>query len=438
MLFWLKKTLKNNKIFFGWLTVFIILEILSWLAFSWPQSSLYILIVLASATAVLVFKKPIFALYLPIGELAWGSLGHSISYNFLSFRLIIFLIILFIFLIKNLLRLNKLKFNKIWLIILFLVFLGILRADAGSSKVFLDANAYFYLLYLPIWQAVYDKKYLNNILIIILAAITIVAFKTLITFYIFSQFLQNIDNDFYRWIRDTRVGEITLFQHNFYRIFLQSQIYILFAWIYLVYFKKYRWLAILFAAALFISLSRSFWVGWAIAGLILLFFNFKKLAWPILFSLIGGIVAVEILWNIPHFNNFNFFTARVIDTQESAASSRAAQLGPLFEAIKAEPVLGHGFGKELTYQSSDPRHPGDYTTYAFEWGWLDMWLKGGVLLVGSFVAWLVMLIKQVGKNAVFLAIIIALAVIHVFTPYLNHPLGLGPLMLLSVILNNKF
>jgi len=58
--------------------------------------------------------------------------------------------------------------------------------------------------------------------------------------------------------------------------------------------------------------------------------------------------------------------------------------------------LAYGFGKELTYQSNDPRvlqnHPdGLYTTYAFEWGYLDIALKIGVVGLLVYLALIVQL-----------------------------------------------
>src|SRR5690606_26879171 len=54
------------------------------------------------------------------------------------------------------------------------------------------------------------------------------------------------------------------------------------------------------------------------------------------------------------------------------------------------PILGSGYGTTVTYETSDPRLlstiGSSYTTYAFEWGYHDIWLKIGV--VGASVyAW---------------------------------------------------
>ena len=117
--------------------------------------------------------------------------------------------------------------------------------------------------------------------------------------------------------------------------------------------------------------------------------------------------------------------------------------------------MGQGFGATITYQSSDPRvlqasPTGEYTTYAFEWGWLDIWLKLGLfgvlaylVLIGKIVISGLKLVldnrQQTIDNRTVLGLIIGLGVIvvvSIFSPYMNHPLGIGYLILVSAILEN--
>ena len=154
-------------------------------------------------------------------------------------------------------------------------------------------------------------------------------------------------------------------------------------------------------------------------------------------------------------NNFsgNLVADRFKNLQtEAAGQSRLNQLEPLTEGILQKPILGHGFGKTLTYKSNDPRvlekHPdGLYTTYAFEWGYLDIALKVGVvglLIYLALIGYLsyrgirnyelgIMNIINIG----LLAGLVALGVTNIFSPYLNHPLGIGYIMLISAILCNQ-
>jgi len=153
--------------------------------------------------------------------------------------------------------------------------------------------------------------------------------------------------------------------------------------------------------------------------------------------LIAGTLALLALIGIAWFplpsstagNPIAWFTARV-DAGESAATSRWELLPILFDKAMESPLIGHGFGATVTYQSADPRvvttTGGSYTTYAFEWGWMDLWIKFGLL--GPLVMiWL--LVSLIKKRPELAPVIITLAVVHVFTPYLNHPLGLLVLIL---------
>jgi hypothetical protein len=125
---------------------------------------------------------------------------------------------------------------------------------------------------------------------------------------------------------------------------------------------------------------------------------------------------------------------------DAAAESRWNLLPVLMGKIGSSPILGSGFGATVTYQTKDPRilaqNPGGwYTTYAFEWGWLEHWIKFGILGI-PVMLWLLMSVawrtwKTEGEwwiRAGFVSSLAALGILHVFTPYLNHPLGFGFLL----------
>ena len=147
---------------------------------------------------------------------------------------------------------------------------------------------------------------------------------------------------------------------------------------------------------------------------------------------------------------------------EAAVSSRWNLLPELLEEIKKAPVLGQGLGAVVTYQSSDPRilestagQSGTYTTFAFEWGYLDMVLKFGTLGILFYLFYLGLLIKNgfiFSRDALLLWSkgqkitlettlgvglffgYLMLLMTNGFSPYLNHPLGVGYLLLFTVFL----
>ena len=118
--------------------------------------------------------------------------------------------------------------------------------------------------------------------------------------------------------------------------------------------------------------------------------------------------------------------------------------------MRERPLAGHGLGKRLTYTTEDPRYiemngTDQVTTYAFEWGWHDLFIKFGALgvLVMLWILWsvfapLVTLTKTDPARrwlwAGLAVSVIALALAHTFSPYLNHPLGWGTLAFIALLL----
>ncbi len=194
---------------------------------------------------------------------------------------------------------------------------------------------------------------------------------------------------------------------------------------------------------------------------------------------IGAVTMVSLIY-VAFISNTGFQTQQVVNDRitisEPAASSRAAQLEPLNSAIVRSPIVGYGFGKELEYRSSDPRRlvqsggTGIVKTWAFELGWHDLALKTGYIGGFLYLSFILLLMRQMLKipnhkrqitnksqitsaksqtdwgfsnwnlfgiynlefgiyRLTMLLSLLALIAIHVFTPYLNHPLGIGILLL---------
>jgi len=166
-----------------------------------------------------------------------------------------------------------------------------------------------------------------------------------------------------------------------------------------------------------------------------------------------GILSFLILLPIKK-NNSQIALSRLLvqrtDLHDDAISSRWNLLPVMTKAIQGHWFLGYGFGKRLEYQSNDPRITqndvsGRYVTYIFEWGWLSFWLKFGLMGLLIFIYWLGGIFWQL-KNVKYsvglkIGLIFSglfLAIVHFFTPYLNHPLGFGWLLLIQglIIIDN--
>jgi len=155
-----------------------------------------------------------------------------------------------------------------------------------------------------------------------------------------------------------------------------------------------------------------------------------------LVSLASIFIIVNFPWPRPQlsFRPADIIEERLGDLEsEAGASSRWSLLPAMLKSIVQAPLLGYGFGATITYISADPRvlaqNPqGSYTTYAFEWGWLDIIFKFGLILALWYLIWLIRLIGQAWRHGVvgqaWALGLSTLALVHVFSPYLNHPLGI--------------
>ncbi|MEA1963296.1 MAG: O-antigen ligase family protein [Patescibacteria group bacterium] len=489
-----------------------LVESMSLLGHFYSSIELYAFIILAALFLIFCIIKIEYGLLILLTELFIGSFGRLFVFEFagkdISIRMAFWLIFLAVwigrqiwFSIKKnerLLRVKELKSKKIfYLYALLFVFIawGLVNAYLNNTSlvnIFFDFNAWaFFVLLLPIYEIFKNsRKFIDNLFQVFMASIIWLSIKTYVLLFIFSHSIFSLMPDIYTWIRDTRIGELTQIQEGFTRIFFQSHIFVLVgvfvAAIFLLrYFQEffennkkikkeffvYFFLLSFFISVNLISFSRSNWMG--LAAALFLFFiivlrllKIKKTLYFFGIFLLSGILAlfliiVTVKFPYPDFQT-NFKAAKLLTERaktisgEAGVSSRWSLLPELWGEIKKAPIRGQGFGAEVTYKSSDPRvlkkNPdGFYTTYAFEWGWLDIWLKIGFLGFLAYVVlifiiiykiiWPIIKIKRFNfdfKNKFKLALAIglaAIAIINFFSPYLNHPLGIGYLLLLSVFLD---
>lgn len=455
---------------FCWL---VIAESLSWLAFNFSILNIIVLSVLFFLSAFLVWKKPSLALYLSLAELFWGGVGHSFEWGLFNTRLVIFTSIFLSFAVKYGLNFRSLKICRdkkilyLWLAFIGAILVALVVAWSHHYSwinIFLDANAYLYLLYWPIWYQFYEPNQWKTLQNIFLASALVIALKTFLFFNLFVQQYGDLElYQLYQWLRDLRTGQITPLAGGFQRVFMPGQIYLLFTWFFIfIYQVKTHWslkkfvLLSLLGAALFISMSRSFWLaGFSLILFLLLAALLRRKYIQIAKGLLGlsslllSFFLIETLFNLPAWKSYDIFANRTLSSQEPAANSRLELLPVMWQSVQDNPYLGQGFGKELTYRSSDPRiknekNPeGWQNTYALEWGWLDMWLKGGLLLLACFIAWFLLILKRARRlwpcdyfrPRAAISTVFLLALVQVFSPFLNHPLGLGPLMMFTIILS---
>lgn len=491
-------TMANSKKVLILLAIFFGLELLSFAAFTWPviNTALFIILVLGALAVTIANLE--YGLLIVLAELFIGSMGHLFYINIgetqLSIRICLWAIVMAVYGVNFIIQLIKkgkpspywqsIKNFRGWKIYLLLgtfiviaVLNGWLRGHA-FSLIFSDFNAWLYFALLGPILAIYNtgkKENVERLKMVFISSAIWLSLKTLFLLFVFTHNYGG-STEVYLWLRKTLVGEMTPTKTGWPRIFIQGQVYAAISF-FLVFwysqaffkikeiFKKPNISALLLAALFFtsvlISFSRSFWVGFAGATFFTLILiwrldSFKKALSSVLWLFVSGILSFAILYLVGAFPYIHLgagnmspdFLDRVSNGNESAIASRWSLLPVLFGKIGQEPFLGQGYGATVTYLSSDPRilqnNPsGEYTTYAFEWGYLDLWLKLGLLGLAVYL-WLYLKLiitawrdSQKTKDYLVPALatgLIFIALTNIFTPYLNHPLGIGYLLLSSCLI----
>ncbi len=478
-------------------------EVISLLGYLFTEVNYLAFFAVVLAALILSLVKLEYGIYILLAELFVGSKGYLFFFDYhgtvVSLRIALFLIVMAVWFLgflktrKTALRQSKLFWYYILLFIAigWAMAYGFLRNE--FSNAFFDSNAWWYFaLVFPLYDVIKSKEQVSRALQVLSASVLSLALKTFALLFIFSHQISELLYPIYKWVRNTGVGEITYFESGYSRIFIQSQIFnLIFLFILLcllIYlfkkdniqpassagrhpiFKDKNFILISFftianIAVCLISFSRSFWVGGFITSIVFLitwiyFYRdgFKFIAKTALYFIALAILSVGLMYGIINFpygegGGFNaaMLEDRATSLTDAAGASRWALLPELWKEIKSAPIIGAGFGKTVTYKSQDPRileiSDGIYTTYAFEWGYLDIWLKLGALGLAFYLLLLWQLFKEgfgvvkqfTQEKTGFLAwgLVLGLVVVastSIFSPYMNHPLGIGYIMLTGVIL----
>ncbi|MEK7540256.1 MAG: O-antigen ligase family protein, partial [Patescibacteria group bacterium] len=415
----------HSKIFTLTLTAITTLEVISFFGYLADPINHVVFILLLLTMLALSLWKLEYGLWVVFAELVIGSKGYLFSWPVgdfhISIRLGLFLVLLlawgFQVIRKKDLAWWKSTYTKPFLLLMaalvYAVTVGFINHNS-FKYIFLDGNGFLYFgLFFVVLQVMTSRERIWRLISVISAGIASSVLKTIFLLFAFSHQLHPFLGNLYRWVRFTGVGEITQLSNGFYRIFFQSHIYEVFAYFFLLiglvlwwkqphqqkqWMRLYaRWM--LLGSTVLISLSRSFWLGLAVGLCVLFLVTLQIWHWKWKSILLGGVflgisTALQLgilgaIVNVPLPGTTSVSIASLIEertsdvTEEAAGASRFALLKPLFTAIAEHPVWGQGFGTTVSYASQDPRAieasgGGLYTTFAFEWGYLDLWLKLGL------------------------------------------------------------
>ena len=474
------------------------IEILSYLGFVYPSLGMVIASLIIISVLIVSLKNINYGLILVLAELFIGSQGYLFSLTIegtrISLRMALWIIVMTVWFANEvreyrnnkqyLIRYQSLPYLRQLISIALVLGLGVIIGSVynnDSSFFFLEAKRWLYIfILLPLLISFKLKEDIEKLITVLVGAVIVLCLHSVALVYIFSHGFIPLVYNIYAWMRFDLLGEITLSAGGFYRVFMQSHIFLLPALgVSFILFlsewyrnkKKFNWYTLLLLKITVISgtliiatLSRSFWLGLLVAGLVtgVLYIAITKPTLKVITQSFGislGILIMSFLlfiivvrFPLPRPTTEldpSLLSDRVSGSQAGIAS-RWSLLPVMWTEIKKSPLWGHGFGKTVTYHTSDPRITsttidGTYTTYAFEWGWLDMWLKFGLLGVCAF-GWLLysllkdslkLLEKNVVMGSIILFSLVVLIVVHFFTPYLNHPLGFGYLSLVILFLHRN-
>ncbi len=480
----------ESKIFAITVVTIVLIECLSLVGHIFPMVNELVFMIIVFATLGLSLWRLEYGWWIVLAELVIGSFGYLFSYDAGTFHVSVRLGIFFVVFLAWLLyavRKRRFTIRHTWfftplVLWLAMIVIGVINGALQGhpwQDIFFDMNGYLYLGLFPVAITVVNSwKRIYQTVSVLLAAVVAISVKTLLALFYFAHATDtHYIRTIYTWIRDTRVGEISPVVSSYYRIFFQGHLWIVVCLIglgILLIVTKRRMpplrqsiarfaLLILLSTVYIVSFSRSLWLAGAATGLILIVWlvasKTLSLRRILVLAGIGALVLVVDIGVISGIVNVplpgssgsgvsatSLVTERVTDTDESAIGSRFQLLSPLVNEAFARPFFGTGFGTTVTYQSLDPRtaavNGGAYTTYSFEWGYLDIITETGLvgMMVVLYFLWAILrrgvqLLPATRHGSGYYLILavlfslIMLIVVHATTPYINHPLGLGLIIL---------
>lgn len=483
--------MKQKNIFFLTLGSLLLVEALSLAGYAAPLVSTIAIGLVLLFSLILTARNPVYGFIILLVELLVGSQGYllyiDIGNDKLPLRIALWIIVMAIWLVTARREIwKKLReFRYLWplailcLAVVFAVVIGYTRGNE-LTLIITEAKRWVYIITVVPLFLLFEKKENRSLLWpALMAAGAWIALKTFVILYIFSHDF-GLSQFIYSWTRNNLLGEITTLPNGFSRVFLQSQIFavagfLIATTLFVSDVLRTKWkllrahywhgiAAAAFLAVIITSLSRSFWVGTAAAAIIMIALSCwwyrptMRSIWQSVLAvlvvsasalvLLGFIIVIPVpkpLWAL----DVSVLSNRATEF-EAGAASRWALLPVITTAIKEQPVTGRGLGATLTYLTSDPRVrlssvDGSYTTHAFEWGWLDIWLKLGLLGVLAYGYLMAKTFKQAytgrfeapGAVLAVFGGLSGLIVIHFFTPYLNHPLGFGYLAIILLLAEHR-
>lgn len=417
-----------------------VLEIFSLLVYLFPIFALPVCVVLFVLVAVSTVVAPHIAISGIIVELVYGAFGRMMSVSGISLRMVLYLGFMVGYGVRyartreNFPTKIHYRYATMILIIATGIGVGLYRGN-DVGRIFSDVNAFFFIPLLLLARR-HIARHLSHYITLLFTTIFIFCVKTLLVFWYFAGGTPVVGNSVYIYLRDTRVFEVTAVTGEVSRIFSSASFFLAIPFLYILS-KRFTVSSFvagsLLSAVLLVGFSRSLLVGIFCAVAYLIVSDWKVLLRGVGLAGAGFLVVVTLLFTTSfHGNYFELWYGRTRNiASEVAAVSRFEQVGPLWRAYYERHNFGHGFGATLAIETPQSRADGVVVRSAFEWGYLDAMFKLGIL--GIILSMLVYELSRGGNTKTARAISLTVVVTHFFTPLLFHPIGMGMLVVASLL-----
>lgn len=387
---------------------------------------------------VLFYKNKKLAWYYLLLEFVLGGAGLFFQSFSLSLRTILTLEFLSLYFLndfkifkKDFWHINKNILLVFLVALLFLIGNFYLGLKNHHSLLFIIQDLLpfiFFLLIIPAKEYFDAEKIYAHLFHWLLAFVAASSLWSILNLILFRTGVSVLHANYYNWLRDFALAKITYLDSGFWRIVFPEHLLLIPAMIFLIalYIKTKDKLILIFLGlaniVLALNISRAYLLALLFALLILKyqtkFLEWLKISVITLTSFILLFFVINLSLSQGQALGLNILGLRLpgitqINTDPSA-NNRLQLLGPIWKNIKSSPVFGQGLGLDLNFVNAQGQN---ITTRHFDWGYLEIWAKLGLIFLVAFTGiWLVLiknLFSQTKKQALALACAAALLAILV-------------------------
>ncbi len=409
---------------------------------------------------ILYYKNEYYGWAIVLTELFLGGSGHFIEFFGLSLRTCIVLTFITLWALFNILdpgRKHRLKIphGLFWIFIPLIIFAAIsavigLFNGHSVARVIQDFMPFsFLVLLLPAYHMFENEKIRHHFIRLVMVFIIGSALFALFTFVLYRLGLSELQDPFYKWMRDVAMAKITQVTPFFYRVVLPEHLLsvpvILITMSLLMRDEKHHtmWRILLFFGLflLAINFSRAYLLGFAVGILVLKYRHsfkqwFKESAVAVLLFLFifSSMSVISSIGKSTGLEILGLRIGSIVSPQtEVSTNARMEKLAPIISLIRKHPFVGNGLGASILYY--DKTIGAVTPSIHFDWGYLEMWAELGILgsvwllLIALFIVFEI--IKKIRTVADFhdfkvglLAAIVSMLIINITTPALFHTLSI--------------